>query len=68
MSLATPQQYRSTFDLYSDGRAVLEDLAQLFAAAPFAPGQPDVTAYRCGAKAVIEHIHAKMAEAERPAS
>lgn len=61
---ATPQQYLSAFELTNDGRAVLDDLARLFGAAPFAPGSPDVTAYNCGAKAVIEHIHAQIARAE----
>lgn len=64
---ATPQQYLSAFELTTDGRAVLDDLSRLFGAAPFAPGQPDQTAYNCGAKAVIEHIHAQLAKAEPPA-
>jgi hypothetical protein len=65
--MATPQQYSSTFDLFGDGRAVLDDLVQKFGAAPFVPGMPDQTAYNCGARAVIEHIHAEMAKADRPA-
>ena len=64
---ATPQQYAHTFDLSNDGQAVLGDLAQLFAGAPFVAGQPDRTAYNCGAKAVIEHIHAMLDKAERGA-
>jgi len=59
--------FRSTFELYADGRAVLSDLIDLFGKAPFVPGQPDQTAYNCGAKAVIEHILARIAEAEKPA-
>ncbi len=66
MLQATPDQYMSAFELFNDGRAVLEDLTQLFGRAPFAPGQPDSTAYNCGTKAVIEHIHAQIAKAERP--
>lgn len=58
--MATPQQYRSAFDLFGDGRAVLDDLVEKFGKPPFTPGQPDVTAYNCGAKAVIEHIYAQM--------
>lgn len=68
---ASPQQYLHTFELSGDGQAVLDDLARLFGAAPFKAGSPDVTAYNCGAKAVIEHIHAQIARAEplpRPSS
>jgi len=63
---ATPDQYLSAFELFGDGQAVLDDLTQLFGGAPFIAGQPDTTAYNCGAKAVIEHIHAQIAKAERP--
>jgi|GEM_PF-3581743 len=63
---AAPAQYVHTFDLTNDGRAVLDDLVRLFGGPPFAPGQPDQTAYNCGARAVIEHIHAMLAQAERP--
>lgn len=63
---ATPAQYQHTFEMTNDGQAVLDDLARLFGAAPFTPGAPDVTAYNCGAKAVIEHIHAMLAQAEPP--
>ena len=62
---ATPQQYLHTFDLTNDGQDVLDDLTRLFAGAPFVPGQPDQTAYNCGAKAVIEHILARIAEADQ---
>ncbi len=58
--MATPQQYRSAFELFGDGRAVLEDLVEKFGKAPFVAGQPDVTSYNCGAKAVIEHIWAQI--------
>lgn len=63
----TPQQYLGAFELTADGQAVLEDLTRLFGGAPFASGKPDQTAYNCGAKAVIEHIHAQLAKAEPPA-
>ena len=62
--MATPQQYLSTFELTNDGQAVLDDLARLFGEAPFTAGQPDTTAYKCGTKAVVEHIHAMLAKAE----
>ncbi len=62
---ATPTQYLSTFDLYGDGRAVLDDLIKRFGGPPFVAGAPDQTAYNCGAKAVIEHIAAQIAEGER---
>ena len=61
----TPTAYRSTFELYGDGQAVLDDLIKLFGKAPFVPGSPDQTAYDCGAKAVIEHILARIAEADQ---
>lgn len=57
---ATPQQYRGTFELTNDGQAVLNDLVRLFGGPTFAAGQPDVTAFRCGAKAVIEHVYAQL--------
>lgn len=59
---ATPDVYARTFTLM-DGEAVLNDLMQRFAGAPFVAGQPDKTAYNCGAKAVIEHILSQIAEA-----
>ena len=62
MPNATPQQYASTFDLFGDGRAVLDDLTRLFGGPPFDPANPHQTAYNLGARAVIEHIHAKMAQ------
>lgn len=61
---ATPAQYAATFELTNDGQAVLADLIERFGRAPFAAGQPDVTAYNCGAKAVIEHIVAQLDKAE----
>lgn len=63
--MATPQQYLSAFELHGDGRAVLDDLILLFGGAPFVPGQTDTTAYNCGAKAVIEHIHARIEAGRR---
>lgn len=59
-SFATPQQYRGTFELHNDGQAVLDDLTARFGKSPFVAGQPDTTAFNCGAKAVIEHIHAQI--------
>ncbi|MEL4181230.1 Bbp19 family protein [Roseateles sp. PN1] len=64
--MATPQQYQHTFDLTNDGQAVLDDLMQIFGNAPFVPGKPDQTAYNCGARAVIEHIHAMLSQSGRP--
>ena len=61
--MATPEQYASAFELYGDGRAVLEDLVEKFGKAPFVPGSPDATAYNCGTKAVIEHIYAQISAA-----
>jgi predicted short-subunit dehydrogenase-like oxidoreductase (DUF2520 family) len=66
MHSATPQQYLSAFELFADGQAVLDDLTQTFGGPCFVPGQADRTAYNLGAKAVIEHIHARIAQAERP--
>ncbi len=63
--MAEATAYRSTFELYGDGQAVLDDLIALFGKAPFVPGSPDQTAYNCGAKAVIEHILARIAEADQ---
>jgi len=54
--MATPEQYRDTFALDQSGRDVLDDLIDRFAKAPFVPGAPDVTAYNCGTKAVLEHV------------
>lgn len=68
MQPATPQQYLAAFEFTGDGQAVLDDLARLFAGPPFVAGKPDQTAYNCGAKAVIEHIHAMIAKAEPPPS
>lgn len=64
---ATPDQYRSTFELFGDGQSVLADLLDTFGGRVFVPGQPDQTAYNCGAKAVIEHIIARIDAAEKPA-
>ena len=58
--MATPQQYRSAFELFNDGQAVLDDLVEKFGKPPFVPGAPDQTAFNCGAKAVIEHIYAQI--------
>lgn len=60
---ATPQQYHSAFG-FGDGQAVLDDLQQRFGAAPFVAGQPDQTAFNCGARAVLEHILLQLAQVE----
>lgn len=65
--MASPKQYFATFEQTNDGQAVLDDLARLFGAAPFVAGQPDTTAYNCGAKAVLEHIHAQLAKVDQRA-
>lgn len=61
---ATPAQYRHTFELSNDGQAVLDDLVERFGKPPFAQGQPDTTAYNCGAKAVVEHILSQIAQTQ----
>lgn len=66
MQPATPKQYLSAFELYGDGQAVLDDLTQQFGGPCFVPGQPDRTAYNLGAKAVIEHIHARIEQGKQP--
>jgi len=63
--VATPEQYRNAFELSNDAQAVLDDLIERFGKPPFAAGQPDVTAYNCGAKAVVEHIHSMIAAGNR---
>lgn len=55
--------YRRCFTLHNDGMAVLDDLVRRFGGAPFVQGQPDTTAFNCGAKAVIEHIWAQIESA-----
>ena len=62
--MATPEQYAAAFDLTTDGQAVFAELMELFGKAPFVVGKPDQTAYNCGAKAVIEHIAARLAQVE----
>jgi hypothetical protein len=62
---ATPTQYLSAFELYGDGRAVLDDLIKRFGGPPFVAGAPDQTAFNCGAKAVIEHIAAQIDKGQR---
>lgn len=63
--MATPEQYRAAFELSNDAQAVLDDLIERFGKPPFVPGQPDVTAFNCGTKAVVEHIHAMIAAGNR---
>lgn len=62
--MATPQQYFHAFGLAGDGQAVLDDLQQRFGGSCFVAGQPDTTAFNCGAKAVLEHILLQLAKVE----
>lgn len=62
--MATPQQYHHTFGLTNDGQDVLDDLQMRFGGAPFVQGQPDQTAFNCGARAVLEHILLQLAQVE----
>jgi hypothetical protein len=55
--------YRRCFLNQKDGGAVLDDLVRLFGRPPFVQGQPDTTAFNCGAKAVIEHIWSQIESA-----
>lgn len=55
--------YRRCFTLHNDGMAVLDDLVARFGKPPFVQGQPDTTAFNCGAKAVIEHIWSQIESA-----
>ena len=61
---ATPQQYAGTFDFYADGRAVLDDLTAKFAG-PIWHADADERTRRIAWREVIEHIHARIAEAAR---
>ncbi len=61
---ASAKDYHAVFG-FPEGQRVLEDLMDLFAKAPFVAGQADTTAYNCGTKAVLEHILAKIDEAQR---
>ncbi len=62
--MATPHQYFHALGLTPDGQAVLDDLQARFGAAPFVAGQPDQTAFNCGARAVLEHILLQLAQVE----
>lgn len=62
--MATPRDFLDTFST-AHGERVLEELMSLFAQSPFVAGQPDRTAYNCGTKAVLEHILAQQAEAQK---
>lgn len=64
MSTASPQQYRSAFELFNDGQAVLNDLVERFGKDPFTPGQPDVTAHKLGQKSVVEFIWSQIARTQ----
>jgi hypothetical protein len=64
--MTDPTTYARAFEANRDGQDVLDELTRIFGGAPFVPGQPDQTAYNCGAKAVIEHIHAMISKADRP--
>lgn len=56
---AEPRDYSAIFS-FPEGEKVLDDLIKLFGGKPFVPGQPDTTAFNCGAKSVIEHILAQL--------
>lgn len=62
--MATPQQYFHALGLTPDGQAVLDDLQARFGGPPFVSGQPDQTAFNCGARAVLEHVLLQLAQVE----
>lgn len=64
MTAATPQQYFHAFGQTPDGQSVLDDLQTRFGGPAFVAGQPDLTAYNCGARAVLEHILLQLAQVE----
>lgn len=61
---ASAKDYRAIF-MFPEGERVLDDLMEKFAGSPFVAGQPDTTAYKCGTKAVLEHILSQIDEAQR---
>jgi hypothetical protein len=62
---ATPQQYMATFELTNDGQAVLDDLVQTFGG-PLWHASADERARRIGWREVVEHIHARINQANPP--
>lgn len=63
--MSTPEQYFATFELWGDGRHVLDDLTERFGGKVFDPN-PYEMARRAGWREVIEHIHGEIAKAEKP--
>lgn len=59
---ATPDQYRSTFELYGDGQAVLDDLIATFCGPMWHPDADERTR-RIAHREVIEHIHSRISVA-----
>ncbi len=55
--------YRSFADS-GPGAIVLADLEERFGRNPFSPGQTDVTAFNCGAMAVLQHIGDRLRAAD----
>lgn len=56
---ASPDQYRSTFELNNDGQAVLADLVDLFGSELFVSGGVDgerQTLVNLGQRRVLDHI------------
>lgn len=64
---ATPEQYRSTFELFGDGVAVLDDLQALFCK-PLWDASADERTRRIGQREVLEHILLMIDAANRPRS
>jgi hypothetical protein len=63
--MATPEQYLSTFELWGDGSAVLDDLTEKFAGPVFSSDALEM-ARRVGRREVIEHIHGEIDKAAKP--
>lgn len=52
-----PEIWQRVFQQDADGVAILEELtAQFVDSEQLAPGQPDLTAYKLGQKALVMHI------------
>jgi hypothetical protein len=62
--MSTPAQYRSTFELFGDGQAVLNDLLDKFGG-PLWSESADERTRRIGHREVLEHI-AKMIDQANP--
>lgn len=63
--MAKPEQYHSTFELWGDGRAVLDDLTDKFGG-PVFDRDPIVMARNAGRREVLEHIHGEIAKIDKP--